>query len=121
MMSDNHRTSRATVVRFLLMFPMLSGAVACSQASEVTLACTIGTVTASAPLVTLTVGQTTQAVARYSVQNCSPLPTVAWTTDNAAIATVSSTGLISAVAVGGPVSIRATVASQISTVSITVR
>ena len=63
---------------------------------------TVATVTVTAPSTSLTAGQTTQAtaVARDSAGNVLGGQTITWTSSNAAAATVSSTGLISAVANG---------------------
>lgn len=82
--------------------------------------CAVSPISLTVPLTTLTVGQTTQADASYSVQNCSPNPTLTWTSDSTRVATVSATGLITALAAGGPVNIRATAASQTRSVTVTV-
>lgn len=82
--------------------------------------CAVSPISLTVPLTTLTVGQTTQADAAYSVQNCSPNPTLTFTSDSTRVATVSATGLITAVAAGGPVNIRATVANQTRSVTVTV-
>jgi uncharacterized protein YjdB len=82
--------------------------------------CAVSPISLTVPLTILTVGQTTQADAAYSVQNCSPNPTLTWSSDSTRVATVSATGLITAVAAGGPVNIRATAASQTRSVTVTV-
>lgn len=93
---------------------------ACGGASEVAPVCAISAVTVVVPVASLTVGQTTQAAAAYTVQNCTPLPTIAWASDNAAVASVSATGLVTGVVAGGPVTIRATVGSQVGSAAVTV-
>ncbi|MCC6246012.1 MAG: Ig-like domain-containing protein [Gemmatimonadaceae bacterium] len=94
---------------------------ACVGEASVTQPCRISSVLVAVPIASLTVGQTTQAVANYSVQNCTPLPTVTWATNNDAVATVSATGLVTGVSVGGPVTIRATVGGQIGSAVVSIR
>ncbi|MBL0172152.1 MAG: Ig domain-containing protein [Gemmatimonadaceae bacterium] len=94
---------------------------ACSGGgTDVTPVCTVSAISVSAPSTTLTVGQSTQAAAAYTAQNCSPTPTLTWTTDDASIASVASDGRITGVAPGGPIVIRAATNGQSGTVSITV-
>jgi uncharacterized protein YjdB len=62
----------------------------------------VATVTVALASSNLTVGQTTQATATTRSANNSVLTgrTIAWTSDNAAVATVSSTGVVTSVAAG---------------------
>lgn len=82
--------------------------------------CTVGAVSVGAPNTNVAVGQSVQATANFSVLNCSPPPSTVWSSENNALATVSATGLITGVAVGGPVSIRATVNGNTGTTAVTV-
>ncbi len=106
-------------VRGVLALFTLGGGLACG-ASDVTAACIVSAVRVVTPVMDFAVGQTAQANAQYTVQNCSPAPTIAWASNNTAVATVSTTGLITARAAGGPVSIQATVGAQTGSATITV-
>jgi uncharacterized protein YjdB len=99
----------------------IAGLAACSGGgTEVTPQCTVSAITVGAPSATVIVGQTIQATANYTVSNCSPTPTLTWTSDNNAVATVASDGRVTGVTPGGPVLIRAATNGQSGTVSITV-
>ena len=99
---------------------ILSLAACSGGGTEVTPQCTVGSITVSAPSATVMVGQIVQASANYTVSNCSPAPTLTWTSDNNAVATVASDGRVTGVTPGGPVIIRAATNGQSGTVSITV-
>lgn len=102
-----------------MVITAIGGLSACVGADAVA-SCAVSPISLTVPLTVLTVGQTTQADAAYSVQNCSPNPTLTWSSDSTRVATVSSTGLITARAAGGPVNIRATAANQTRSVTVTV-
>jgi uncharacterized protein YjdB len=111
--------SQKPFVRAVLALSTLVGGLGCG-ASEVTAACTVSAVRVVTPVMDFAIGQTAQANAQYTVQNCSPVPTIAWSSNNTAVATISATGLITARAAGGPVSIQATVGAQTGSTTITV-
>src|SRR5437667_8332572 len=71
---------------------------------------------------TVPVGQTVQLTATTKDANGTVLTgrTVTWATSNAALATVSGTGLVTGVAEGGPVAITATSEGQSGTAAVTV-
>lgn len=81
----------------------------------------VATVTVSAAATSLTPGQTTQATAtaRDSAGNVLAGQTISWTTSNAAAATVSSTGLVTAVAAGST-TIMATTGGKTGSIAINV-
>jgi len=118
--STRFRPVRRIVAPLLAVFGVAVGAAACVGASEVTPPCTVSAIAVSVSLSTLTVGQSTQGNAAYSVQNCSPNPTLTWGSDSTSVVTVSPTGLITAVAAGGPVRIRASAGGQSGSVSVSV-
>ncbi len=95
-------------------------ALAACGGGETAAPCTVGAVSVSAPNSNVPVGQSVQATANFSVLNCAPSPSAVWSSENNAIATVSATGLITGVAVGGPVSIRATVNGNAGSTAVTV-
>ena len=74
------------------------------------------------PSSTISVGQTTQLTATPKDAAGGNLAnrTVAWTSTNTAVATVSSAGLVTAVAVGGPVTIVASSEGQDGSATVTV-
>ncbi len=71
---------------------------------------------------TLTVGQTVQLIAtpRDAAGKALPINVTIWGTDNDRIASVSSTGLVTAVGVGGPVNVGAAVGTVSAEVTVTV-
>lgn len=71
---------------------------------------------------TLTVGQTVQLIAtpRDAAGNALPINVTIWGTDNNRIASVSPSGLVTAVGVGGPVNVGAAVGTVSAEVSVTV-
>jgi hypothetical protein len=73
--------------------------VACNDKTAPKPTPTVTAVTVTAPATTLAVGATTQATATVTGTN-TPAQTVNWTTSNADVARVSSTGLITAVSAG---------------------
>jgi uncharacterized protein YjdB len=81
----------------------------------------VATVTVTVTSTTLTVGQTTQAAAtaRDASGNVLTGRVVTWSSLNPSVATVSSTGLVTAVA-GGPATIRATVETKVGDGVVTV-
>ena len=78
-------------------------------------------VAVTAPVTTLAIGQTTQATAVPKDSKGTPLTgrTVTWSSSSPGIATVSATGLITAVS-AGTVAIKATVDGVVGTLGITV-
>ena len=62
--------------------------------------CTVVAVGISGAVTELTVGATAQLTGNVTSSNCDPVPTVTWTTSSAAIATVSNSGLVTAVGLG---------------------
>jgi uncharacterized protein YjdB len=78
-------------------------------------------VAVTAPVTTLAIGQTTQATAVPKDSKGTPLTgrTVAWSSSSPGIATVSATGLITAVS-AGTVAIKATIDGVVGTLGITV-
>src|SRR5205823_3114290 len=89
------------------------------------------TATGGAPVATVTIAPATATVAAGQTSQLTAMTkdgagavitgrAVAWATSNAALATVSSTGLVTGVAVGGPVTITATSEGQNGTAAITV-
>ena len=78
-------------------------------------------VAVTAPVTTLAIGQTTQAAAVPKDSKGTPLTgrTVSWSSSSPGIATVSATGLITAVS-AGTVAIKATIDGVVGTIGITV-
>lgn len=76
-------------------------AMACgSDSSGPTPTCSVSSINISGAPATLKVGATAQLTADVTSQDCSPAPTVTWTTSAAGTASVSSTGLVTGVAEG---------------------
>lgn len=82
----------------------------------------VATVTIAAPQTTLRQGGTTQLTVETRAAGGQVLSgrAVTWGSSNEAVATVSQTGLVTAVAIGGPVTITATSEGRSGTVAITV-
>jgi len=82
----------------------------------------VTSVQVTSPVSTIEVGATTQltATARDNQGNVVTGRPVGWSSQNTAIATVSPTGLVTGIAAGGPVSIRATVDGIVGGVNLTV-
>ena len=82
----------------------------------------VATVTVSPATASVAVGGTQQLTAQLKDANANLLTgrTVTWSSGNTAVATVSSTGLVTAVAAGGPVTITATSETKTGTSQITV-
>lgn len=82
----------------------------------------VGSVTVTPPTASIVVGSSTQLTASVLSSSGAPLSdrTISWTSSNSAIASVSQTGMVSAVAVGGPVTITATCEGKSASASITV-
>ncbi len=82
---------------------------------------TVSAINVGPPAATLAPGETLQltAIALDAIGNVLPGHAVTWTSDNTAIATVSSTGLVTGVALGGPVTVRATSGTVVGTSRIT--
>jgi len=82
----------------------------------------VATVTVAPVSSTVTRGQTLQLTATTADTNGGPLTgrTVTWTSSDPAVATVSATGLVTSVAVGGPVTITATSEGQTGSAGVTV-
>ena len=83
---------------------------------------TVATVRVEPSAATVALGQTSQLVARaldsqgHELQGYTP----AWSSSDEALATVSQSGLVTGVAVGGPVSVTATIEGRTGTAAITV-
>ena len=86
------------------------------------LAIPVASVTVAPATADVILGQTQQLTATPKAANGDSLSgrTITWTTDNAAIADVNANGLVSAKAVGGPVTITATSEGKSGTAAITV-
>ncbi|HSQ29801.1 MAG TPA: Ig-like domain-containing protein [Gemmatimonadaceae bacterium] len=82
----------------------------------------VGSVTVTPSPASVIVGQTTQLTATVKDTNGLVVTdrTVTWTSSNTAIATVSSTGLVTGVTIGGPVTISAKAETKTGTSSVTV-
>jgi uncharacterized protein YjdB len=82
----------------------------------------VASVTVSPPAASLAVGATQQLTAQLKDSTGAVLTdrSVTWTSSNTAVATVSSTGLVTAVAAGNPVTITATSETKSGTSQITV-
>ena len=82
----------------------------------------VASVTVSPPSSTIDVGATVQLTATTKDANGNVLTgrAVTWTSSNSGVATVSSSGLVTGVAAGGPVSITATSEGQIGQSDVTV-
>jgi len=81
--------------------------------------CTVSGVAVSPSTASLTPGGTTQLNAAVSASNCSPTPSASWSSSAPNIATVSPTGLVTAVTAGSA-TISATAAGASGTAAITV-
>lgn len=98
-MSMTSRSRSATTLAATLCAVFAVAAVAgCSL--DTTLPCEAGNVTVSAPVTTITVGQTEQLSANYLYRNCSEPPVPVWTSSNAAVARVESDGRVVGLSVG---------------------
>jgi uncharacterized protein YjdB len=81
----------------------------------------VTSVTVTPPASTIVAGTTAQLTASVlSAKGALTDRTVAWTSSNSAIASVSQSGLVSAVAVGGPITITATCEGKSAMATITV-
>jgi len=81
--------------------------------------CAVTAVVVTPPTLTVVAGATGNLSAAVTQTNCTNLVTN-WTTSNAGIATVSSSGVVTGVTAGGPVTITATAASMSGTAQVTV-
>ena len=82
----------------------------------------VASVSVTPPSTSITVGQTTQLTAqpRDAQGNSLTNRAVSWSTTNTAVATVSSSGLVTALTVGGPVTIIASSEGQDGSATVTV-
>ncbi|HTJ24284.1 MAG TPA: Ig-like domain-containing protein [Gemmatimonadaceae bacterium] len=82
----------------------------------------VGSVTVTPSPASVIIGQTTQLTATVKDTNGLVVTdrAVTWTSSNTAIATVSSTGLVTGVTVGGPITITAKAETKTGTTSLTV-
>ncbi len=82
----------------------------------------VASVVVNPPSTAINVGATTQLTASTLDANAAPLTgrVIVWSTSNATIANVSQTGLVTAIASGGPVTITATSEGKSGAASITV-
>jgi len=67
---------------------------------DATAPCSVSTVAVSPSAAGIRIGGTTQLLATVDARNCGTAPSLAWSTGDAGVATVSSTGLVTAVATG---------------------
>jgi uncharacterized protein YjdB len=83
---------------------------------------TVASVTLNPMTQTLQVGQTVQVVAtpRDAAGNALPINVTTWSTNNDQVATVTSSGLVAAIGVGGPVNITAFSGAVSATMMVTV-
>ncbi|HEX9563878.1 MAG TPA: Ig-like domain-containing protein [Gemmatimonadaceae bacterium] len=91
-------------------------ALSCSSPTE---SCKVNGVTVTPGSAQLTVGGTSQLVAAVSSSNCSTVPTASWSSSAAGVATVSGTGLVTAVG-EGTTTITATAEGSSGTATVTV-
>lgn len=109
----------------IVMLPILMALVACSAANTVATGggsdAPVASITLSLPAMTIVVGQTTQATVVTKSASGGVLTgrTVAWQSSNAAVATISATGLVTAVN-SGTSRITATSESKSDSATITV-
>jgi uncharacterized protein YjdB len=94
-----------------------------SGAALVTVFATVGSVTVTPATVLLALGGSAQltAIVRDAQGNTLTGRSVVWTSSDVAVVTVSATGLVNAVAEGGPVTITATSERVAGTASVTVQ
>lgn len=81
--------------------------------------CTVSGVSVSPSTASLTPGSTQQLSASVNSSNCSPVPTLSWSSSAANVATVTATGLVTAVGAGSA-TITATASGNSGSASITV-
>ncbi len=105
--------------RLLASFAFAVAITACS-ADDTVKPCTVTAVAVTSTAASIVVGQTTQATANVTSQNCATPAAVVWTSENDAVASVSSTGVVTGVTAGGPVSIRAAAGGITGTLAVTV-
>lgn len=93
-----------------------------SGSAEVTVTASVATVTVSPPAITLATGETVQLSAELRSADDQVLTgrTITWMSSDPSIATVSGTGLVTAVTSGGPVTITATSDGRSGTAQVTV-
>lgn len=82
--------------------------------------CSIGPVYVTPTTLTIAIDSRSQANVHYALSNCTLGRTVKWSSDDEAVAHVSSSGMITGVAIGGPILVRATVGDQSSAMAVTV-
>jgi uncharacterized protein YjdB len=82
----------------------------------------VASIDLSPTVATLQVGQTLQVVAtpRDAGGNAIPINVTTWSTNNNQVATITSSGLVTATGVGGPVNIRAFAGTVSATMTVTV-
>lgn len=90
--------------------------------AQITVTAAVASVTVTPPSATLQIGGTLQlsATLRDAANNILTGRPVTWSSTNSAIATVSNTGLVTALTSGGPISILATSEGQVGSAQITV-
>ena len=81
--------------------------------------CTVSAVSITPSSASVFLGATAQLLATPTSQNCTPVPTASWTSSAPGVATVSTTGLVTAVA-AGTTTITVTVGAASGTANITV-
>lgn len=109
------RMSRAALASLVVVVT----AAACKDKSPSKPVCSVTGVTVSPSAASLTPGSTQQLSASVSATNCTPTPTASWSSSAANVATVSTSGLVTAVGVGSA-TITATSSGANGSASITV-
>jgi uncharacterized protein YjdB len=79
---------------------LLSAVLAACGGGDTAAPCTVSAIAVSPTTASVVVGATSQLTATITSANCTPAPVAAWSTGDAGIATVSTTGLVTAVAPG---------------------
>ena len=95
------------------------GFLAACGGGDSTAPCAVSAITVAPNTASLRTGGTSQHTATLDASNCTTAPTVLWSTGDAGVATVSNTGLVTAVAAGAT-TISATVGSVSGAVNVTV-
>ena len=108
---------RAATPSLLLLSSLLA---ACGGGGDpVQPTCTVSAVAVSPSTANVFVGATTTLSATPTAQNCSPVPTASWSSSAPGVASVSTSGVVTAIA-AGTTTITATVGSASATATITV-
>lgn len=82
--------------------------------------CRVGALSVSPTSITVAIGSNFQANVIFTLSNCQGEQAAVWSSDNAAIARVTSKGLITGAGIGGPTFIRAKLGAQTGVIAVTV-